>query len=158
MQHLFRVIVILLFSAFNTFSQIKVMNLEELESRVKRNNDTTYVVNFWATWCAPCVKELPVFNQVAVASVGQPIQFIYLSLDATSALGKVQSFWNKKKLEGECYLFDGGDPNIWINALEPSWQGSIPATFLFKNGMKLAFKEQVFHNKKELTHFITHHN
>lgn len=132
-------------------------NLKELQQRVWQENDTLYVVNFWATWCGPCVKELPHFLALEKELKAQPVKFILMSLDASSEGGKVVQFLNKKKVQTETHLFTEQDPNIWINALEPSWQGSIPATFLYRKGSKLSFQEGSFESKKELASFIQNH-
>ncbi|WP_461485203.1 TlpA disulfide reductase family protein, partial [Pedobacter sp.] len=45
--------------------QVKLLTLNELEQRIAKGKDTTYVVNFWATWCGPCVEELPYFEKLS---------------------------------------------------------------------------------------------
>jgi len=134
-----------------------IYSLEQFQERVLQDNDTVYVVNFWATWCGPCVKELPHFKALSKEMEGKPIKFIMMSLDAQNNLGEVNAFLAKKKISIETHLFAAGDPNIWINQLEPSWQGSIPATFLYQKGRKLSFKESYFSTKKDLESYIINH-
>ena len=55
---------LLLTSFMSSAQSIKVWKIEDLEKRVKNNSDTTYIVNFWATWCVPCIKELPDFDTI----------------------------------------------------------------------------------------------
>lgn len=156
-----RPFLLILFCSLATFaSQAQTLdnyNLKELQQRVLQENDTLYVVNFWATWCGPCVKELPHFLALEKELKAQPVKFILMSLDASSEGEKVVQFLNKKKVQTETHLFTEQDPNIWINALEPSWQGSIPATFLYRKGSKLSFQEGSFESKKELASFIQNH-
>lgn len=132
-------------------------NLEQFQQRVLQDNDTLYVVNFWATWCGPCVKELPHFKALNEELSKKPIKFIMMSLDAQANLPLLNNFLQKKKVNIETHLFAAGDPNIWINQLEPSWQGSIPATFLYQKGRKLSFKESYFSTKKDLKSYIINH-
>jgi hypothetical protein len=80
-----------------------------------------------------------------------------MSLDANNNLPLVNAFLAKKKISMETHLLDAGDPNIWINRLEPSWQGSIPATFLYQKGRKLSFKETYFSTKNDLASYIINH-
>lgn len=134
-----------------------IYSLEQFQQRVLQDNDTVYVVNFWATWCGPCVKELPHFRALSNEMQDKPIKFILMSLDAQNNLTQVNAFLAKKKINIETHLFAAGDPNIWINQLEPSWQGSIPATFLYQNGRKLSFKETYFSTKKDLESYIINH-
>lgn len=135
-----------------------IMNLEQFQQRVIQDNDTLYVVNFWATWCTPCVRELPHFKALYKKFEGRPVRFILMSLDARDNLDGVRRFLEKKGIAIESHLFSAGDPNIWINTLEPSWEGSIPATFLYQHGSKLSFKETYFASQKELELFILNHN
>ncbi|MGC4058761.1 MAG: TlpA disulfide reductase family protein [Chitinophagaceae bacterium] len=136
---------------------LNTCTLQQFQSRVLQDNDTLYVVNFWATWCSPCVKELPYFINLSSEMAEQPVKFILMSLDASGDGNKVAAFLNKKKIPLETHLFTEADPNIWINALEPSWQGSIPATFLYRKGAKVSFQEGSFESKKELETFIKNH-
>lgn len=136
---------------------VDAYSLEQFLQRVLQDNDTLYVVNFWATWCTPCVKELPYFLQLSKAYAGKPVKFILMSLDAHDKLAQTTAFLEKKKINLEAHLFAAGDPNVWINQLEPSWEGSIPATFLYQKGSKLSFREAYFANKKELESFINNH-
>lgn len=140
-----------------TRQQVDFYSLEQLQQRVHQENDTLYVVNFWATWCAPCVKELPHFKALSKEYADQPVKFILISLDAKDNLAQTNAFLQKKKIDIEAHLFAAGDPNVWINALEPSWEGSIPATFLYQKGSKLSFKESYFSTKKDLESFIKNH-
>lgn len=149
------------FIAFSASGQHRPMadiySLEQFQHRVLQENDTVYVVNFWATWCGPCVKEMPHFRELSEEMKGKPVKFILMSLDAQANLPELNSFLQKKKINIETHLFAAGDPNVWINQLEPSWQGSIPATFLYQKGRKLSFKESYFSTKKDLESYIINH-
>lgn len=136
---------------------VDLYTLDQYRQRVLQDNDTLYVVNFWATWCGPCVKELPHFRELSREYAGKPVKFILMSLDAKSNLAQTTLFLTKRKIDMETHLFAAGDPNTWIDQLEPSWEGSIPATFLYRKGSKIAFKEAYFSSKKELEDFITNH-
>ncbi len=53
------------FSMYSGFSQrVDLISISELNQRMENGGDTTYIVNFWATWCGPCMKELPNFDQL----------------------------------------------------------------------------------------------
>jgi len=137
--------------------QVDKVSLAQYQERVRQDNDTLYVVNFWATWCGPCVKELPYFKQLSQEYAGKPVKFILYSLDAQANLEGAARFLAKKNIPIECHLLAAGDPNVWINQIEPSWGGSIPATFLYQHGSKLSFHEGDFDNAKQLASFISNH-
>lgn len=152
--------ILLFFSGFVASAQkntADIYSLEQFQTRVLQENDTLYVVNFWATWCGPCIKEMPHFKALSKEMKDKPVKFILMSLDARADLQQLNSFLDKKKIDIETHLFAGGDPNVWINQLEPSWEGSIPATFLYQKGRKLSFKESYFSTKNDLESFIINH-
>ncbi|MFA6150792.1 MAG: TlpA disulfide reductase family protein [Chitinophagaceae bacterium] len=155
------IVAFLCFLSLTPFAQKKpaadIYSLEQFQQRVLQENDTLYVVNFWATWCGPCIKEMPHFKVLSKEMKDKPVKFILMSLDAQAELQQLNSFLDKKKIDIETHLFAGGDPNVWINQLEPSWEGSIPATFLYQKGRKLSFKESYFSTKNDLESFIINH-
>ncbi|MEZ5015505.1 MAG: TlpA family protein disulfide reductase [Flavipsychrobacter sp.] len=124
---------------------------EDLTKRIKSNNDTFYVVNFWATWCAPCVKELPEFSALQKHYKNKPVKVILVSLDFPDAYPKkIEKFINKKKLDLEVVWLNETNANKFIPKIEQSWQGSIPATLLKypKNRYKKFFEGVI--TKKQL--------
>ncbi|MEL6356336.1 MAG: thioredoxin domain-containing protein, partial [Bacteroidota bacterium] len=56
-------------------------NFDAIEPLFNQQNDTTYIVNFWATWCKPCVEELPHFQELNEKYAGQPLRIVLVSLD-----------------------------------------------------------------------------
>lgn len=113
---------------------VKVIKFDELQQLRQSPGDTLYVVNFWATWCKPCIKELPYFEAASAAYKDQPVKVILVSMDAAEDLEKrVKPFVQKRGLKADLLLLDEADGNTWIDKLEPKWSGAIPATLLFNN-------------------------
>ncbi|MBK8658905.1 MAG: TlpA family protein disulfide reductase [Bacteroidetes bacterium] len=123
---------------------VQVVNLAGLQQLVQQPNDTLYVVNFWATWCKPCVEELPYFEQTAARLAHRPVQVLLVSLDGLREKNKVEKFWAGKYPHCRGLLLNEPNPNYWINAIDSSWSGAIPATVLYQNGRKLLFREESF--------------
>lgn len=122
---------------------IQEVGLQGLLDLVK--TDTLHVVNFWATWCGPCVKELPYFEQLGQAMQGKPVRITLASLDSPSKVEeKVVPFVAERGIKSRVVLFSESNPNRWIPMVDTTWTGSIPATVLYRNGEKLAFAEQEF--------------
>ena len=135
--------VFLMMVSISSFGQtVPIIGLDDLESRLESGKDTTYVVNFWATWCGPCVKELPYFEALEKANRGNRFKVLLVSLDFANQLeSKVVPFLEKKKLISEVVLMDEDRPNKWIPRVSDKWTGALPAT-LFVNTQK---KTRHFH-------------
>jgi len=127
-------------------AQVKLLTLSKLEERMARGNDTTYVVNFWATWCAPCVEELPNFEKLNANYKKQPIKVILMSLDFKSKIEtEVIPFAKKNKLTAEVYVVNESDQQSFIERVNKKWSGAIPATWFINTKKKIsAFYEKEF--------------
>ena len=123
-----------------------------LEKAVLSDNNTTYVVNFWATWCAPCVKELPHFEQLN--SENKKVKVVLVSLDFKDQYeAKLLPFLKKKAIKSEVVLLTDKDYNTWLPSVDKDWSGSIPATLIIKNGKKV-FVEKMFASYEELNQYV----
>jgi thiol-disulfide isomerase/thioredoxin len=122
-------------------AQPAVYKLPDLLDRL-RNPDTLYVVNFWATWCKPCVKELPSFDSLQHSNEGKAIRVLLVSLDFAEDLHKrLVPFLRDRAVKSECLLLDEPDGNTFINAIHPGWSGAIPATLVRKGDITI-FEER----------------
>jgi thiol-disulfide isomerase/thioredoxin len=129
--------VALLFAVPSLAQQVTVIKLPELQKRLSRQNDTTYVVNFWATWCAPCVKELPYLDQLSTTYAKQKVKVLLVSMDYASQLDKkVKPFVAKRGLKSEVVLLNEPDPNSWMDKVDSKWTGAIPFTILVNSAKK----------------------
>lgn len=138
---------------------IKTLQHEELQQILTKQDNTLYVVNFWATWCVPCVKEIPDFMQVNNIYKDNPkFKMILVSLDKAADLDKkVKPFMFKNDIITDMYLLDDNKRmNEWIPAFDKNWDGAIPTTILYKNGQKLAFYGKQL-NSIELENIINKH-
>lgn len=143
-----RIFSILFFSFCTTllFSQnVSVIKVADLEKRITNDSDTTYIVNFWATWCAPCVKELPDFDSITKTTGDRKVKVLLITLDfKEDRESKVIPFIIKKKLRSEVYLLDELNGNYFIPKISEQWTGAIPATLIVNNKKK----HRSFYEKK----------
>jgi thiol-disulfide isomerase/thioredoxin len=108
--------------------EIPVIKLKDLENILQSKNKEILVVNFWATWCGPCVKELPYFEDLHQQNANARV--VLVSLDFADKLDRVKTFVGHKNIEAEVLLLDEIDYNSWIDKVDTSWQGAIPATLI----------------------------
>ena len=150
---------LIIFSTFFHLTEVKkpveMITLEQLQAKVIRpGNDTLYVVNFWATWCKPCVAELPYFEESDKHFAGKKVKIILVSLDFLSEKDKLSKYVQNNHLQNKVYHLNAGDANIWIDKIDKTWGGDIPATVLYQQGNKLLFHEGDFSAQKELDTLI----
>jgi thiol-disulfide isomerase/thioredoxin len=118
-----------------------VYKINDLLSRIDQK-DTAYVVNFWATWCKPCVEELPAFDSLTVSKSGLPVKVLLVSLDFKEDIDKkVKPFLSKRQVKSQVILLDETNGNEFVDKISPEWSGAIPAT-LFKKGSKRVLVER----------------
>ncbi len=122
--------------------QIEFLNFDSLNNRIHQKNDSLYIVNFWATWCKPCIEELPCFEKLNEEYKGRSVSLTLANLDFHSKVeSAVTPFLQKKKILSRVVHITNTDPNEWINKIDESWSGAIPATVVIKNGKIVFFKE-----------------
>lgn len=136
----FLIIVLLVLNAASAaFSQqILKISKAELVSILNDPSDKLHVIHFWATWCGPCVTELPEFQKAIRESDENKVDFRFVSLDFPSeADQKLTSFLKKNNYTFKVYLMTETDYNSWIDLVDEGWQGSIPATLFFNKARKV---------------------
>jgi thiol-disulfide isomerase/thioredoxin len=139
----------LLFLATDSLSwaqKAPIVKLGELKRVITEPSDHVKVINFWATWCAPCVKELPLLEKAGAEREDIKITLVSLDLDLDPNPEKVYKFIERKKLRSEVLILDEKDPNAWIDQVEKEWSGALPATLVI-NGRtgKRKFVEKELH-------------
>ena len=121
-----------------------VYNFDELEPLLHMNDDKIHVINFWATWCAPCVKELPHFEKLKAEYASKNLELLLVSLDFEQAYDtKLKPFIIEHHLQSKVVALNDPDSNSWIPKISDSWSGSIPATIIYSKD-KRQFYERTF--------------
>lgn len=120
---------------------IEIGKHETIFEHFQKPNDTLYVVNFWATWCAPCVEELPHFINANEKFKNEKFKLILISLDRSKDFEtKMKPFLKENNITADVYLLDDNTRmNTWIPIINKQWDGQIPVTALYKNNQQIGF-------------------
>ncbi len=122
--------------------ELRSLKFKDLENEIAHSKDSLMIINYWATWCKPCIEELPYFEKVHADYSSQKVKVILVNLDFNSKVESVTiPFITRKNLKSNLYHLEDTDPNEWINKVDPSWSGAIPATAMYINGKKVFFIE-----------------
>jgi len=130
---------LLTFSFVSSAQIVPVLTFDVFQKHLQpaNDNDTVYVINFWATWCKPCVEELPAFEKLNETYANQKVKVLLVSIDFRSQYEKqVVPFVQKNKLKSQVMLMDAQGDNDFIDKVNPAWQGTIPATTVIQASSK----------------------
>lgn len=131
-----------------TINDIPVYNFESLEPLLYTDSNKIHIVNFWAMWCAPCIKELPILKEFEKNNPN--VEITLVSLDFPEDIEtRLKPFLERKGITSKVVLLDDPDQNSWINKIDPNWSGTIPFTIIFNNENR-TFHERAFNDIKDL--------
>ena len=139
MRKTLSLLIILFFVLFFSCSEktdknIQVVDFDEFYSKIDLSSDDTYVINFWATWCSPCVKELPYFESVNKEYADKNVKVILVSLDFPSQIeSKLKPYIRKNEIKSNVILLDDSKMNKWVPRVSEKWDGGIPATLIINS-------------------------
>lgn len=135
-------------STYSNAQELKIIHQAELVKLVSADSGKV-IVNFWATWCKPCVQEMPAFVKADSQFSNSGLSFVFVSFDFVEDSTRVKKFIANKKLPGFHYLIDETDMNRLINAVDSSWSGGLPATWFLNNKRKWSYYSH-FENYNDL--------
>ncbi len=137
--------------------ETNVISPDELVKTLSSNNGKTRLVNFWATWCKPCVDELPYFVKAAGERKADDVEFIFVSVDFQSQHNQVLEKEKQLGLKGSLIHLNATG-NDWIDSVDKDWSGAIPYTLLIlPNGKRISHYDQ-FETYEDLRSFINNAN
>lgn len=135
---------------------VKAYDFEGLEYFLKQKNDTTYVVNFWATWCVPCVEELPYFEKLNAKYKDNKVKVLLVSIDMHKMVeDKLIPFIKGNNIKSDVVLLRDPDANAWIPKVDSTWSGAIPVTVIYNKDHRKFYEKSFTYEEleKEVSNF-----
>ncbi|MEZ4700255.1 MAG: redoxin domain-containing protein [Rhodothermales bacterium] len=120
---------------------VEPINIEGVRELARNDTDKLRVINVWATWCGPCVTEMPEFVDINRMYRGRKFELITLSIDGPGVEADVLATLQRNHVSTKNYYFGQEEAYDLIEALDPAWQGPIPYTILIKPGGEVAFRQ-----------------
>ena len=120
---------------------IRIVDEDALRAVLTEARGDVVVLNFWATWCAPCVEELPHFARLVESYGERGLRVITVSFDDPETIeSRVRPFVEERDYPFT-YLVktptNGDEYESFVNAIDPSWLGNVPATFIYDTSGQL---------------------
>ena len=122
----------------------------DLQSIIDTDKNKIWVINFWATSCPPCLKEMPHFKKLEKEYQDKNLKILLISLDRVKDLEtRVYPFVKKYKIVPEVALLEDQYYSAWTDKIDSTWYGALPATVIIK-GENRKFRFGIYQSYKEL--------
>ena len=105
-----------------------------------QRNDTAFLINFWATWCRPCLEELPLLQQLADREPDLPLAIVLVSLDTKPEdVDRVPNFLRRAGVTLPSLILSAQDTD-WAKSFDRLWSGSLPTTLIYRNDLRYVYR------------------
>jgi len=116
---------------------VKVYDINNFAQFLSPVDDTVYVFNFWATWCEPCLKELPYFDRLAGYFKNKKIKTIFVSMDFRSKIKELLiPYIEANNIHSDVIVLNASDTKLLNSKVDSAWSGALPATLILKGNQK----------------------
>jgi thiol-disulfide isomerase/thioredoxin len=154
---------LIIFSLFVYFfikaQSIPAWKITDVANYYNKKNDSIYIINFWATFCKPCVAEIPYLQSITKKYAGQKVKLLLVSLDLPAFYPrKIESFAKKNNFTADIVWLNESDADHFCPVIDKKWSGSMPATIFvnaatgYKKFIESGMSEEMF--EKELRNAI----
>lgn len=129
---------------------IQMLDFDQFEPWMHRETDSVYVINFWATWCAPCIREIPDFEKINEVYAPAGVKVLLVSLDFPGQINsRVIPFLERMNVKSQVLLMDDVNSNRWIPLVSEEWTGAIPATLVYSKNYRGFFEQELKYEELE---------
>lgn len=113
--------------------EVELIDSTQLLELVADSDSEVVLVNMWATWCKPCVEEMPYLLKLRETYSPEDFELILVSTDLDIDMDRVKTFLASMEVDFKTYLKDEKD-DPFVTAMSSEWSGALPATFIYKSG------------------------
>ncbi len=141
----------LIIVSVNVFAQeIPKWKIQQLENYIKKT-DKPLIINFWASFCKPCIEEIPYFQSLVKKYEKEGVKLLLVNLDLQQAYPKIKDFAAMHKFTSSIVYLNETNADIFCPKIDDKWSGAIPASLFVNNktGYRKFFEEQIPENKLE---------
>ncbi len=136
---------------------LKNIDTEGVKALLKNDSDKLRLINVWATWCGPCIREFPDFITINRMFRERDFEFISISADEEHRKEKALKFLTNQQSSGANYIFTGKDKYALIDAIDKKWAGGLPYTIIVEPGGKIVYSKQGIINPQQIKRTIVDH-
>ncbi|MFY0650852.1 MAG: redoxin domain-containing protein [Cyclobacteriaceae bacterium] len=136
---------------------LEEVNTEGLKTLLANDGENLRLVNFWATWCGPCITEYPEFVEIHRMYNQRGFEFVSVSADNLKVKDRVLKFLKKETSAVANYIYNEEDKYVMIEAVDPDWDGALPYSVLVEPGGKVVYKIMGSIDPLELKRAIVNH-
>ena len=112
-----------------------------MEGLFYQDSDTTYLINFWATWCKPCREEIGLLQKLAEQPHAKPVKVVLVSLDRkAAAIDRIPAFLGEVAPGLSSIVLTDADDATWGPTIDRVWSGSLPTTIIYRGGLRYVYR------------------
>lgn len=136
MKKLLPFLLITIFSCDKESLRLITVNASEINYQINKHKGSEVVlINFWATYCAPCIEEFPMIVDLSNEYKDQGLKVYFVSADWSDREKEVLDFLKRQGVRGISFIKEEGNDNNFINEISKEWSGALPFTLVYdKNG------------------------
>lgn len=117
----------------NSHAAVIPVTLEQLSERLKEDSGNVVLLNVWASWCKPCLEEMPALVKLEKKYADRGMRLIFIAIDDTEIIeSKIKPILKKNGISFPTYILVNTPDNMFIDSMNPKWSGALPASFIYR--------------------------
>lgn len=148
MKKLLPLLLIIIFGCDKSGLKLKTVDASDINNQINKHKGSEAVlINFWATYCAPCIEEFPMIVDLSEKYKEKGMQVYFVSADWLDREKEVMAFLIEKNVKGLSFIKEEGNDNNFINEISREWSGALPFTIVYDKSGNLSDYWEMKKNK-----------